>query len=515
MTTVMCPHGEPTQYCLIHMHEARSREPGARSQEPGVRSREPVEPQLIQGGMGVAVSGWRLARAVAALGHLGVVSGTALDVVLARRLQAGDPGGEVRRALAAFPDPAIAREILDRYFVAGGKAPGDAFTAVPMFSARPSRRLQALAVAGGFVEVFLAREGHSGKVGINFLQKVQLPTPAILYGALLAGVDYVLVGAGIPREIPGLLDCLVAHEPAEVPLYVAGACPGDAFTVRFDPAAVVAGPRTSLRRPRFLAIVSSATLAANLARHGGRVDGFVVEDHVAGGHNAPPRGRATDGAGAPLYGPRDAVDLDRMREIGLPFWLAGGCGTPGALARAREAGAAGIQVGTLFAFCEESGLETGMRRQVLAQARQGSTHVVTDALASPTGFPFKVVQLEGTLSDTAVYEARDRRCDLGYLREPYRRPDGSLGYRCPGEPVEDYVKKGGRIEETRGRKCVCNGLLATAGLPQQRQGRPEPAILTAGAGLPAIARLLRGRDSYSAADVVEYLTSATGLPAAR
>src|SRR5690606_667738 len=212
--------------------------------------------------MGVAVSGWRLARAVAALGHLGVVSGTALDVVLARRLQAGDPGGEVRRALASFPDPAVSREILDRYFVAGGRAPGDAFTAVPMFAARPSGRLQALAVAGGFVEVFLAKEAHDGQVGINFLQKVQLPTPAILYGALLAGVDYVLVGAGIPREIPSLLDRLVDHEPAEVPLYVAGALEGDGFTVKFDPAAAVGpGARGQLRRPRFLAIVSSATLA--------------------------------------------------------------------------------------------------------------------------------------------------------------------------------------------------------------------------------------------------------------
>ena len=32
-------------------------------------------PVIIQGGMGVGVSGWRLARAVAERGHLGVVSG--------------------------------------------------------------------------------------------------------------------------------------------------------------------------------------------------------------------------------------------------------------------------------------------------------------------------------------------------------------------------------------------------------------------------------------------------------
>jgi NAD(P)H-dependent flavin oxidoreductase YrpB (nitropropane dioxygenase family) len=60
-------------------------------------------PVIIQGGMGVGVSGWRLAQAVAATGQLGVVSGVALDAVLARRLQRGDPDGQVRRALACFP----------------------------------------------------------------------------------------------------------------------------------------------------------------------------------------------------------------------------------------------------------------------------------------------------------------------------------------------------------------------------------------------------------------------------
>ena len=52
-------------------------------------------PVIIQGGMGIAVSGWKLARAVSAEGQLGVVSGTALDGVLVRRLQLGDPEGDV------------------------------------------------------------------------------------------------------------------------------------------------------------------------------------------------------------------------------------------------------------------------------------------------------------------------------------------------------------------------------------------------------------------------------------
>jgi len=43
-------------------------------------------PKIIQGGMGVAISNWKLARAVSRLGQLGVVSGTGIETILARRL---------------------------------------------------------------------------------------------------------------------------------------------------------------------------------------------------------------------------------------------------------------------------------------------------------------------------------------------------------------------------------------------------------------------------------------------
>ena len=459
--------------------------------------------------MGVAVSSWQLARRVSTLGHLGVVSGTALDVVLARRLQQGDLDGSLRRALAAFPDRAVADGVLERFFVPGGKPEGTPFKSVAMFAAQPARRLQALATVAGFAEVFLARENHEGLVGINFLEKVQLPTPAILYGALLAGVDYLLVGAGIPRDFPDLLDRLTRHEAVRLPLHVTGALPTDDFAARFDPARVLPVHRLApLRRPQFLAIVASATLAASLARHGGRVDGFVVEDPTAGGHNAPPRGPLKlNDTGEPVYGARDAVDLARMRELGLPFWLAGTRATPAGIADARAQGAAGIQVGTLFAFCDESGIDPGLRDRVLAGVRAGTAQVVTDPLASPTRFPFKVVQVDGTLSDPHRYAGRARRCDLGYLRELYRREDGTIGYRCAAEPIADYLRKGGDQADTAGRKCVCNGLLGTIGLGQLRPDGVEPAIVTAGAGLREIAALLDGRVSYSAADVIAYLTT--------
>jgi NAD(P)H-dependent flavin oxidoreductase YrpB (nitropropane dioxygenase family) len=470
------------------------------------------EPEIIQGGMGVAVSGWRLARAVSTTGQLGVVSGTALDIVLARRLQLGDATGDLRRAIRCFPDPAVAERALASHFVAGGKGLGQPFASLPMFTAVPTRRRHELAVVGGFVEVFLAKEGHRGRVGINFLEKIQMPTPAILYGALLAGVDYVLVGAGIPRDIPGLLDNLVRHQPVALPLHVTDAAAGEAFELRFDPLQILARMPPPLRRPRFLAIIASATLAVSLARRTAGVDGFVVEGPTAGGHNAPPRGPLALANGQPVYGPRDEVDLAKIRALGLPFWLAGSYATPERLQQARRDGAAGIQVGTLFAFCEESGVDSELRVRVVAEARAGGVGVFTDPQASPTGFPFKVAQLEGTLSDAAVYAARERRCDLGYLRELYRRPDGMLGYRCPAEPVEDYLRKGGRVEDTRGRKCVCNGLVATVGLGQWRDMRSEPALVTAGDAVAGLARVVPdGASAYSASDVIAYLL---GHPAA-
>ncbi|RYD64129.1 MAG: nitronate monooxygenase, partial [Verrucomicrobiaceae bacterium] len=124
-------------------------------------------PKIIQGGMGIGVSGWRLARAVSQQGQLGVVSGTTLDVVLARTLQLGDIGGHVHRALQHFPFPEIAERVWKDHFIPGGKAPGTPFKPIPLHSFQPPRRLTELTVVANFVEVFLAKEGHAGAVGIN------------------------------------------------------------------------------------------------------------------------------------------------------------------------------------------------------------------------------------------------------------------------------------------------------------------------------------------------------------
>ena len=462
--------------------------------------------EVIQGGMGVGVSDWHLANSVARLGQLGVVSGTALDNVCARRLQLGDPGGHMRWALEQFPHREIAERVLARYYIEGGKAQDAPFAVVPLFSVEPEPELVELTVVANFAEVFLAREGHCGKVGINYLEKIQLPTLASLYGALLAGVDYVIMGAGIPREIPGVLDHFARGEAAQLKLQVEGG--GEEVQMRFDPQAFAAAAPI-LQRPRFLAIVSSSTLAqALLKRATGEIYGFVVELPTAGGHNAPPRGKLQlDDGGEPLYGPRDEVDLAKIAALGKPFWVAGSCGHPQRLREVQQAGAVGVQVGTAFAFCRESGVDEQLKQRVLRGLRDGALEIFTDPVASPTGFPFKVVQLEGTLADGEQSATRPRTCNLGYLRTAYRRDDGRIDYRCASESVANYVKKGGDVTETEGRKCLCNALLANVGLPQRRaNGYLEQPLLTAGDDLAVVTRFLaEDRDAYSAADVVDYL----------
>jgi nitronate monooxygenase len=463
--------------------------------------------------MGIGISHWGLARAVASAGQLGVVSGTAIDTVLVRRLQDGDAGGHMREAMAHFPWQDLAAQVLQRYFRPEGRGEGEPYKLLPMHRQVVSRNRLALTVLAGFVEVWLAKQGHTGRVGVNLLTKVQLPNLATLYGALLAGVDYVLMGAGIPKEIPGALDRMAVHETASLKLDLEDAERGDSAFVEFDPSVFWSSTPPELKRPQFLPIVSATSLATMLARKSnGRVDGFVIEGPTAGGHNAPPRG-AKPGADAPVvYGERDIADLEGFRALGLPFWLAGGTGSPQALQDALDAGAAGIQVGTLFAWCNDSGVSPRVRREVLRRAAQGAINVRTDGRASPTGYPFKIVELDGTNAADEMYAKRRRICDLGYLRVPYRAENGRLGYRCAAEPVDAFVEKGGAAADTVGRRCLCNALMADIDLPQPREdGTVELPIITSGDDLMRLGEFLDGRTSYGAADVLAYLTA---VPAA-
>ena len=111
-------------------------------------------PRIVQGGMGVQVSNWKLARAVARRGELGITSGTAMDVVLPRALMNGDPDGLYRKALATFPDQAMAQRCIDKFFIEGGKAKDKAYKPLGMWKIEgTNQQLQETTVMSNYAEV--------------------------------------------------------------------------------------------------------------------------------------------------------------------------------------------------------------------------------------------------------------------------------------------------------------------------------------------------------------------------
>lgn len=495
------------------------------------------DPEIISGGMGVRISWWVMSRIVSMMGGLGVVSGTGLEIVYPRLLQDGDPGGHVRRAFTelARRQPALAAdvwEIFNKYYIEGGRAPGAPYKQVPVcrltrmenFKPGPDsfwelpREMQVLVLSANFAEVWLATEGHDKPVGINFLRKVERPLPWALYGAMLAGAAYVLVGAGSPDELPSMIERLSRHEPASMSIKVYGVrSDSGAFYAQVSPKKLVGEKAVPIKAPKFLGIVSSFALANALASNPAtRPYGFVVEGSEAGGHSVAPAKMRFDAKGQPLlvYTDADKPDIPAIAGLGLPFWLAGSCASPERLRDARAQGAAGIQFGTLAALSGQSGMAPKDRERTLALLSAGKLKVVNAALTSPTGFPFKVAQVPGTISEESVYLARKRRCDVGLLQVNYLTPDGQLGYRCPAEPVDAFVAKGGRVQNTVGRACLCNALLSACGLPQiHADGYTEPPIVTLGEDLESARKLQAalppGQKTYTIGKALRFLREGT------
>jgi NAD(P)H-dependent flavin oxidoreductase YrpB (nitropropane dioxygenase family) len=222
---------------------------------------------------------------------------------------------------------------------------------------------------------------------------------------------------------------------------------------------------------------------------------------------------AKDGKGQPVYSALDEPDLQVIRQVGLPFWLAGGYGSREKSQQALAAGATGIQVGSNFALAEESGMKSTYRLAILNELKMETDEaaLVQTTLFSPTGYPFKVVQLPGTLADETVYAERPRVCDIGLLQQVGLGKPGADGtrrlfWRCAAAPVEGFISKRGLQHNTADRRCLCNGLLACAGLGQvipDGQQPEEPAIVTLGNHLEGVRRLSRnGQRPYWVRDVV-------------
>lgn len=455
----------------------------ARTHESIIRQQFP-EGIKVLGGMGVDISSKLLAGTVAKLGGAGTLSETGGAIRIARVLQDGDKDGHIRESLAQFPNQNMVDYAMDKYYQPDGKRPerrGFRYRPVPKYflENRELRNLgvaevEMLTVLDAFEQVVTARrisEGN-GLIGVNGLGKIPMPMPAALYGAMLGGADYTVRGAGVKPDIPEVIDTLYRGNPVDYAIkvdYAQIGSPHKNAAVHFDPTPYQGLPAS---RPEFWAI--AGTIGGAQAYLDGGADVIVREDRVAGGHNMPERIKEDP--------------IESFIELDAPIILAGGVARMG-LRRAIEIGAAGIQVGSLFAVSRESGMAPAERGKAITMALQGTLEIVDDVDVSPTGYPFRTANIPHTAVDPETSGSMTRECPLSVLQTPYENSEGNIEYRCPADSIDKALPKfrGPKaVAKVMGARCLCRVLFASSGKGQEniQTGEKDVSLVTLGATAP-------------------------------
>lgn len=463
-------------------------------------------PDLLQGGMGFDISNPRLAKAVAMAGKelgkdcLGIVASIGAPFLLTEDLQAGDP--DTIRILKTFcpHKPEIAQAILDE-FKEGGHKLAPKPEVLVSGTDKIKEKMMNIAVAAAYVMIEKAKEGHDRPIGINLLEKNQLLILPTLLGAMMAGVNYVLVGAGLPNQVPKVLSDLAVCQTASYALTVTGS--RSSYPLILDPKPYTNG--RPLELPKFFPIVGSHVLAEYLSKKT-KIDGVVAEYPKAGGHSAPPKKKEVKD-GIAIYSDEDEIDLERMRKLGKPFFLAGGMARK--LKEAKGEGATGIQCGSIFALANESGMDPEIAQRLRQKVRNGEQVVINSAFTSPSLFPFHVALDDVSLSNPDIAANEKKVCAFGILAQAYVKTfndDGTMkeiGFRCPAGP--GFIEKGGKPEDKEGRVCLCAGLLRTTG----RGKKHKPPIMTLGEDLSSVKELIDSSPDgrYSVLDAVRHVYS--------
>ena len=269
---------------------------------------------LVQGGMGVGVSAHRLAGAVAAEGGVGTISSVDLrrhHPDLMERTTGLEPGEAAKQAIDEANLEAISREVGAAREIAGGR----------------------------------------GLLAINVMRAVSAYAASVKR-ALEAGIDAVVVGAGLPLDLPDLAQ---DHPKAAlIPIL------SDARGVQL----IVKKWERKKRLP----------------------DAIVIEHpRLAGGHLGAARI-------ADLNDPRFEFEnvipqsLAFLRSAGIereiPLIAAGGIRSCEDIARVQALGAAAVQLGTPFAVTSEGDAHAEFKR-VLAKARDGEMVQFTSVAGLP------------------------------------------------------------------------------------------------------------------------------------
>ena len=259
---------------------------------------------IVQGGMGVGVSAHRLAGSVAALGAVGTISSV-----------------DLRRHHADLMERT--HELL----------PGEAATQAAKLAINAAN-LEALER-----EIRAARtlSGGRGLLAVNVMRAVAEYAPSVKR-ALECGIDAVVVGAGLPLDLPELAQ----DHPAAMLVPILSDARGVQLLVR------------KWERKKRLP------------------DAIVIEHpRLAGGHLGA--ARIAD-LGDPRFDFENVIpqSLAFLRSAGIekdiPLIAAGGIRRHADIARLQALGAAAVQLGTPFAVTLESDAHAEFKR-VLAQAR--------------------------------------------------------------------------------------------------------------------------------------------------
>jgi nitronate monooxygenase len=336
-----------------------------------------IDVPIIQGGMGVGVSLAPLASAVAKEGGVGIISSACLDRLVSKRT-----GKKVNTYEAAYEEVSLAKS------------------------------------SGGFT-------------GINIMVALVRDYESSVRGAIDAGADFIISGAGLPLSLPAI------QPPKDTAL---------------------------------IPIVSSARaldlICKKWERLGYRPDAVVLEGPLAGGHLGFKMDQI-DLESNKLENLLPPVKESAMKCGDFPVIVAGGIYTHADILKFLRMGADAVQMGTRFLATEESSASSAYKLSVLKSKKEDI--VVAHKPGSPCGLPFRVLK-DSPMYVSAIRRLRPPKCDKGYVL--LKDSEGKFT-RCPAKESNEECF------------CICNGLLSSAGYNPDKE---EP-LFTVGTNAYRVNRL--------------------------
>ncbi len=337
-----------------------------------------IQLPIIQGGMGVGVSLYPLARAVAKEGGLGIVSSACLDRLVSKRT-----GMRYNSYEAAYEEVSRAKE------------------------------------AGGYA-------------GINIMGALVRDYNDSVRGAIDAGADAIISGAGLPLTLPAIQP---PKDTALIPI---------------------------VSSARALEIICKKWEKLNY-----RPDAVVLEGPLAGGHLGfkPEQIYSESYTLENLFPPVKDIAI---KYGDFPVIVAGGIYTHEDILKFLNMGADGVQMGTRFLATVESSASEEYKQAVL-KAKQDDIVVAIDP-GSPCGMPFRVLK-QSPMYMSAIKKLRHPKCDKGYVLLKDREGKFTI---CPAKESNEH------------HFCICNGLLSSAGYNRDKE---EP-LFTVGTNASRIDKIV-------------------------